>query len=74
METLSEAADKIANWSDQDWNRTVRDAFISGAEWMRARFSLHGTDACKTCEEGRSTLYAIFDGKCIKCANHPVLR
>lgn len=71
METLDEAADKVANWSDRDWNRTVRKAFMSGAEWMRSNFTLHGTTECNEsdCFSGRATLYATLGGKCIECAH-----
>lgn len=68
IETLGEAADKVATWSDRDWNRTVRNAFLSGAQWMREQFTLHGTTDCRTCDDGRATLYATLDGECIGCA------
>lgn len=71
IETLDEAADKVANWSDPDWNRTVRQAFIKGADWMRERFMLDGTTDCNRCDIGRATLYATHKGLCISCAQSP---
>lgn len=46
---------------------TARMAFLAGAEWMRKQFTLQGSDACNACDDGRSTIYAIFEGRCISC-------
>lgn len=71
IETLKESAeawrDKYSNPGDFE-ESGQQEAYMAGAEWMRKQFTLHGTTDCRTCDNGRATLYATLDGECIGCA------
>lgn len=71
IETVSEAGVKYAtgragNLPTPSFTDNL-EAFLAGAEWMRKQFTLHGTTDCNACDDGRATLYATFEGRCIAC-------
>lgn len=69
-ETLGEAAEKYVR-SDHAWIDDTYSAheqsYLAGAAWMRKQFTLHGTTDCYDCQNGRATLYATLEGRCIEC-------
>lgn len=71
IETLTEAAeawrDKYSSPGDfEEFGQ--KEAYMAGAKWMQDQFSLHGTDGCPRCPNGRVTLYATLRGQCVGCA------
>lgn len=69
-----EKAEEYAeNAYTRDMHVTVvlKSAFLAGmragAEEERSRFRVWGSDACRTCDDGRFTLFSL--GACIECRN-----